>query len=119
MPVPCRSSWRVQGPRDLGRTGPPLPAALPGRSVAHRLSVAAAGGWVPGARFGRGVRFAHDSTLEGDGFEPSVFRPEFSVSAALAASVAANLHPYNAPLCTPWPTDVINRAHCADLAHAI
>jgi hypothetical protein len=47
------------------------------------------------------ARFAADSTLEEDGFEPSTFYPESSVSAAFRASVAANLHPYPAPLCTP------------------
>ena len=51
------------------------------------------------------VRFAEDSPLEGDGFEPSVFRPESSVSAGLAPSVAANLHPYSAQICTPASTE--------------
>src|ERR1700726_1185707 len=37
------------------------------------------------------------SPLEGDGFEPSSLSPKSSVSAALAPSVAANLHPYTAP----------------------
>jgi hypothetical protein len=53
------------------------------------------------------VEFARDSSLEGDGFEPSSLSLESSVSAALAASVAANLHPYNAPLCTPASTEIL------------
>src|SRR5690348_14675359 len=46
---------------------------------------------------GRGVGFAPDSPLEGDGFEPSPLCPESSVYAALTPPVAANLHPYSAP----------------------
>jgi hypothetical protein len=57
----------------------------------------------------RGIRFATDSSLEGDGFEPSVFYPDSSVSAAFRASVAAYLHPYNALLCTPRSRSVAPR----------
>jgi len=53
---------------------------------------------------GRDRKFA-DSLLEGDGFEPSALRPESSVSAGLAPSVAANLHPYSAQICTPASTE--------------
>jgi len=49
--------------------------------------------------------FAPDSPLEGAGFEPSAFQPDSSVSADLASSVAANLHPYNAQFCTPASTE--------------
>jgi hypothetical protein len=57
------------------------------------------------------VEFARDSPLEGDGFEPSSFSLESSVSAALAASVAANLHPYIAQFCNPASTEILqNRA---------
>jgi hypothetical protein len=52
----------------------------------------------------RKLRFAGDSPQEGDGFEPSAFHPTSSVSAGLAPSVAANLHPYSAPICTPIST---------------
>ena len=44
--------------------------------------------------------------LEGDGFEPSALYPESSVSTAFRASVAANLHPYAAPFCTPLATEI-------------
>src|SRR2546423_14223460 len=53
----------------------------------------------------RGPRFVADSPLEGRGFEPSPLFPKSSVSAALAPSVAANLHPYTAPFCTPASTE--------------
>jgi hypothetical protein len=53
----------------------------------------------------RKVRFAIDSLLEGEGFEPSAFCPESSGSAAFRASVAANLHPYSAQICTPVSTE--------------
>ena len=42
----------------------------------------------------------------GAGFEPSPLCPESSVSAAFRASVAANLHPYNAQFCTPASTEI-------------
>jgi hypothetical protein len=42
-------------------------------------------------------RWFADSPLEGNGFEPSAPSMESSFSAALGASVAANLHPYTAP----------------------
>ena len=42
----------------------------------------------------------------GDGFEPSAFYSSSSVSAAFRASVAANLHPYAAPFCTPLATRI-------------
>jgi hypothetical protein len=55
--------------------------------------------------------FAVDSPVAGDGFEPSPFHPKSSVSAGLAPSVAANLHPYNAQFCTPASTEILqNRA---------
>ena len=53
-----------------------------------------------------------DSPLEGDGFEPSAFYPESSVSAALRASVAAYLHPHSALLCTPTSTESYNPDLC-------
>ena len=37
------------------------------------------------------------------GVEPAALRSESSLSTGLAA-VAANVHPYNAPLCTPSST---------------
>jgi hypothetical protein len=55
---------------------------------------------------GHDIEFAEDSSLEGDGFEPSAFCPESSVSATFRASVAANLHPYNAQFCTPASTEI-------------
>src|SRR5437588_463347 len=48
--------------------------------------------------------------LEGDGFEPSPLCPKSSVSAALAPSVAANLHPYTAPFCTPFGSRFLDEA---------
>ena len=55
------------------------------------------------------VKFAADLLLEEAGFEPSSLSPDSSVSAAVAASVAANLHPYSAQICTPASTE------CCDL----
>ena len=54
------------------------------------------------------IEFAPDSPLEGDGFEPSALCSESSVSAAFRASVAANLHPYSAQICTPASTESCN-----------
>src|SRR5438067_13573954 len=54
----------------------------------------------------------HDSPLEGGGFEPSAFYPESSVSAAFRASPGAYLHPYPAPVCTPFATVICNPNLC-------
>ena len=60
----------------------------------------------------RGTDGLCDSPLEGDGFEPSALCLDSSVSAGLAPSVAADLHPYSAPLCTPASTESCNENLC-------
>ena len=54
------------------------------------------------------ARTNHCPHIEPGEIRTSPLCPEFSVSAALALSVAANLHPYNAPDCTPSATSVCN-----------
>src|SRR5271169_2383754 len=49
-------------------------------------------------------KFAGDSPLEEVGFEPSVFYPESSLSAAFKTLGAAKSHPYSAQICTPAST---------------
>jgi hypothetical protein len=53
------------------------------------------------------IGFGLDSPVEGSGFEPSALYSESSVSAAFRASVAANLHPYPAPVCTPLGSGIV------------
>ena len=110
----CQAGLRRRNERASGGTRPVgtiTRCAVVGLPKISLLSML--GGFCPGAH-GRAaevearsdpgqtqeVRFAADSPLEGDGFEPSAFYPESSVSAAFRTSVAANLHPYNALLCT-------------------
>jgi hypothetical protein len=75
----------------LQRTGRPVVAM---RLIVREEPLPAAGGTVR-------------LPLEEDGFEPSALCPGSSIPAAFTASVAANLHPYSAPICTPASTETV------------
>jgi hypothetical protein len=99
-------SWPNLSAPTFSRTG--------GRSSAAQRAAGSSGSgwnavWEPSQILISRIReFWPDSVLEEDGFEPSASRPESSVSAAFRASVAADLHPYTAPLCTPWSRQSYN-----------